>query len=135
MRPTLAAKLKLMKIPEQYLPIIPYLIITDARAFSNFAKAVFGAKEQLVVDRTETLIMHGELRIHDAVIMFADATEQFKERPAGMWIYVIGVDDIYAKAIAQGATSLMTPVKRPYGYTGGFQDAWGNQWWVVEGEQ
>jgi PhnB protein len=124
-----------MKIPKEYLPIIPYLIISNARAFSDFVKTVFDGKEQLMVDRTETLIMHGELRIHDAVIMFADATEQFKERPAGMWIYVIGVDAIYAKAIAHGATSLMTPVQRPYGYTGGFEDTWGNQWWIVEGEE
>jgi PhnB protein len=123
-----------MKIPKEYLPIMPYLIIPNAKAFSNFTKVVFDAKEQLVVDRTETLIMHGELRIQDAVIMFADATEQFKERPAGMFIYVIGVDDIFARAIENGATILMKPVKQPYGYTGGFEDAWGNQWWIVEGE-
>ena len=123
-----------MKIPKEYLPIMPYLIIPNARGFVNFMKAVFDAKEQLVIDRTETLIMHGELRIHDAVIMFADATEQFKERAAGMFIYVIGVDDIYSKAIANGATMLMKPVKQEYGYTAGFQDTWGNQWWIVEGE-
>ena len=124
-----------MNIPKHYLPIMPYLIITNAKAFAGFAEKVFGAKVDLIIDRTETLIMHGELRIGDAVIMFADATEQFKERPAGMWIYVIGVDEIYAKGLAHGATSLMPPVQRPYGYTGGFQDAWGNQWWIVEGEE
>ena len=114
---------------------MPYLIIPNALGFINFMKTVFDAKEQLVIDRTETLIMHGELRIHDAVIMLADATEQFKERAAGMFIYVIGVDDIYAKAIANGALMLMKPVKQEYGYTAGFQDAWGNQWWIVEGER
>jgi PhnB protein len=124
-----------MKIPNDYLAIMPYLIVPNAKGFVSFMKSVFDAKEQLMVDRTETLIMHGELRIHDAVIMFADATEQFKERAAGMFIYVIGVDAIYAKALANGATMLMAPVKQPYGYTAGFQDAWGNQWWVVEGEE
>lgn len=123
-----------MKIPEHYLPIMPYLILPKAKAFVAFMKTVFDAQEQLIVDRTETLIMHGELRIHDAVIMFADATEQFKERAAGMFIYVEGVDTTYAKALANGATMLMPPVKQEYGYTAGFQDAWGNQWWIVEGE-
>ena len=123
-----------MKIPEHYLPIMPYLILPNAKAFVAFMKTVFDAQEQLIVDRTETLIMHGELRIHDAVIMFADATEQFKERAAGMFIYVEGVDTTYAKALANGATMLMPPVKQEYGYTAGFQDAWGNQWWIVEGE-
>ena len=123
-----------MKIPEHYLPIMPYLIIPKAKAFVVFMKTVFDAQEQLVIDRTETLIMHGELRIHDAVIMFADATEQFKERPAGMFIYVKEVDAIYNKALANGATMLMSPVRQEYGYTAGFQDAWNNQWWIVEGE-
>jgi PhnB protein len=123
-----------MKIPAHYLPVMPYLIVPNARDFVSFMKTVFNAKDDLIIDRTETLIMHGELRIHDAVIMFADATGQFKERPAGMFIYVEGVDAIYAKALANGAISLMPPVKREYGYTGGFEDAWGNQWWVVEGE-
>ncbi len=123
-----------MNIPKHYLPIMPYLIIPNAKAFVTFMKTVFGAEEQLLIDRSETLIMHGELRIGPAVIMFADATEQFKERAAGMFIYVEGVDAIYAKAMANGATTLMTPVKQEYGYTAGFQDAWDNQWWIVEGE-
>ena len=122
-----------MNIPKHYLPIMPYLIITNAKAFAGFAEKVFGAKVDLIIDRTETLIMHGELRIGDAVIMFADATEQFKERPAGMFIYVEGVDAVYARALANGAKSLTPPAKQEYGYTGGFEDGWGNQWWIVEG--
>ncbi len=123
-----------MKIPQQYLPVMPYLIIPNAKAFIAFMKAVFNANEQLIVNRTDTLIMHGELRIGDAVIMLADATEQFNKRAAGMFIYVSGVDSIYEKAIANGATTLMKPGQQEYGYTAGFQDAWDNQWWIVEGE-
>ena len=50
-----------------------------------------------------------------------------------MFIYVQGVDAVYAKGIANGAKSLMLPEKKEYGYTGGFEDSWGNQWWIVEG--
>jgi PhnB protein len=123
-----------MKIPEQYLPVMPYLIIKDAKAFKTFMADVFGATEQLIVTRDEHLIMHGELRIGGAVIMFADATEVYKERPAGMFIYVESVDDTYKKAIAKGAKSHMVPQKMDYGYTAGFEDSWGNQWWPVQGE-
>jgi PhnB protein len=121
-----------MKIPEQYLPVMPYLIVKDAKAFKIFMMDVFGATEQEMVPRDEHLIMHGELRIGDAVIMYADATEVYKERPAGMFIYVKSVDDVYKKAIEKGAKSLMTPTKMEYGYTAGFEDSWGNQWWMVE---
>lgn len=111
---------------------MPYLIISNAKGFITFMKLVFDATEQLIVPRTDELIMHGELKIGDAVVMFADATEQFKERPSGMFIYIESVDDTYKKAIANGATTLTTPAKQEYGYSAGFQDAFGNQWWVTE---
>jgi PhnB protein len=121
-----------MKIPPHYLPIMPYLIVNDATAFKNFMIATFNATEQIVVPRSENVIAHGELRIGDAVVMFADATEQFKPRPAGMFIYVTGVDNIYQAALKNGATSLHAPLKQEYGYTAGFEDKFGNQWWIVE---
>ena len=121
-----------MEIPKQYLPVMPYLIICNANAFLNFAKEVFNAKEQLVVPRSEGVIMHGELRINDAVIMFADATEQFAERPAGMFLYTENVDAVYAKALKNGAKSTMMPAAMEYGYSAGFEDPFGNQWWIVE---
>ena len=74
------------------------------------------------------------MKIGDAVIMYADATEIYGERPAGMFIYVENVDNLYKKAISKGVKSLMTPVKMEYGYTAGFEDKWGNQWWIVAGE-
>jgi len=38
-----------MKIPVQYLPIISYLILNDAKGFVEFAKSVFDAAEQFIV--------------------------------------------------------------------------------------
>jgi len=121
-----------MQIPAQYNQLMPYLIIPDAGEFIPFMKTVFGAVEQMLVHRGEGLIMHGELRIGNAVIMYADATEQFTARPAGMFIYVEKVDDTYAKAIAAGAISTMPPAQMDYGYSCGFKDPFGNDWWPVQ---
>ena len=121
-----------MQIPAQYNRLMPYMIIPGAYEFITFMKAVFGAEEQLLVPRSEGIIMHGELRIGDAVIMFADATEQFEARPAGIFIYVDNVDANYDKALAFGATSHMAPTTMDYGYTCGFKDAFGNDWWPVQ---
>ena len=121
-----------MQIPAQYNRLMPYMILPNAYRFIDFMKAVFGATEQIIVPRGEGIIMHGELRIGDAVIMFADATGQFAARPAGIFIYVENVDDTYTKALAAGATSAMVPTKMDYGYTCGFKDAFGNDWWPVE---
>jgi PhnB protein len=124
-----------MKIPPQYNRLMPYLIIPNATDFIGFMKEVFGAEEQIIVPRSEGVIMHGELRIGEAVIMFADVTEQFTARPAGIFIYVNSVDNTYNKAMAAGAVSLMEPGQQPYGFTCGFKDVFGNDWWATEAEK
>ena len=121
-----------MQIPPQYNRLMPYLIVPGAYSFIDFMKVVFGATEQLIVPRSEGVIMHGELRIGDGVIMFADTTEEIGARPAGMFIYVENVNETYARALAARAISAMEPVKMDYGYTCGFKDVFGNDWWPVE---
>lgn len=125
----LFAKIQNMQIPSQYNRIMPYMIVPNACKFIEFMKYVFGATEQIIVPRNEGVIMHGELRIGDSVIMFADTTEQFASRPAGIFIYVENVDETYQKALASGATSTMKPSQQPYGYACGFHDPFGNDWW------
>jgi uncharacterized glyoxalase superfamily protein PhnB len=118
-----------MKIPKHYNRLMPYMILPNAYQFVEFMKQVFDATEQAIVPRGEGVIMHGELRIGDAVIMFADVTDQFTARPAGIFIYVDDVDETYKKALSMGATSMMQPAQQPYGYTCGFHDQFGNDWW------
>ncbi|MFM6926155.1 MAG: VOC family protein [Ferruginibacter sp.] len=122
-----------MKVPPEYNRLMPYLIVPEANAFIAFMKDVFGAEEQRIVPRSEGVIMHGELRIGDSVIMFADVTAEFLAKPAGMFIYVADVNDTYQKALAAGAASLMEPMQQPYGFTCGFKDPFGNDWWATEG--
>lgn len=122
-----------MNIPSNYLPVMPYIIINDASAFLEFTKKVFNASEKIIVPgEGERKIMHGEIKIFDAVIMFADKPEGLTERPCGMFIYVENVDAVYEKAMTEKAMSLMPPMQQEYGYTAGFQDAFGNQWWIVQ---
>lgn len=121
-----------MKIPPQYNRLMPYFIIPHAHQFIDFMKNVFGAEIQIIVPRSEGVIMHGELKIGDAVIMFADTTEQIGSRPSGIFIYMDSVDETYKKAMSAGAVSSMAPTQQPYGYTCGFRDPFGNDWWPVE---
>lgn len=124
-----------MKIPQQYLPVMPYLIVKDSMAFLNFAKEVFNAGEQLIVPAENQQIMHGELRIGDAVIMFSEASEQWKEKTAAMYIYVDSVGETYRRALSNEAKSLEAPNKKEYGYSAGIEDPFGNHWFIVEGEK
>lgn len=120
-----------MNIPNYYLPIMPYLIINKAADFIEFVKKVFDADIKLIVPREEGVIMHGELTIGKAAIMFADATEVYAPKPAGMFLLIKNVDEVYHKALASGAVSLHEPTKMDYGYSAGFLDAFGNSWWVT----
>jgi len=124
-----------MKIPEHYLPVIPYLILNDSKGFLEFTKKVFNATEQFVSKYENGDIMHGEIKIHDAIIMFSQANENWGSKPAGMFIYIEDVDTIYKAGLCQNAISLMPPDTKDYGYTGGFEDRFGNQWWLVQGEK
>jgi PhnB protein len=124
-----------MKIPSPYNRLMPYMILPNAYRFVEFMKNVFGATEHAIIPRSEGLIMHGELSIGDSVIMFADTTEDIAARPAGIFIYVENVDDTYKKALTFGASSLREPGRQPYGYTCGFHDPFGNDWWPVQAEQ
>ena len=119
-----------MTIPANYLPVMPYLIIKDGYRFIDFMKASFNADVQYLHERSEGVIMHAELRIEQAVIMFADATEQYTPFPCSTFMYVENADVIIGRALANGATLLQEIEDRPYGRGGGFKDAFGNDWWV-----
>lgn len=115
---------------------MPYLIVTNAKAFAGFAKAVFGATEQLIVpDDDSKKIIHGELKINESVIMFAESTDSYKEKTAGLYTYVDDVERVYNAAIEAGAKSLVPATKREYGASAGFEDPFGNQWWIVQAER
>jgi len=122
-----------MNIPQQYLPVMPYLILNDAASFLLFAKNVFNAAEQMLVPGDSNKIMHGEIRIGDAVIMFSDATDTYKPKPAAMFLYVESVDNVHQLALQNNATEIAAPTVQSYGYSSGFEDRFGNQWFIVQG--
>ena len=64
-------------------------------------------------------VMDGEIKIYDAIIMFANSTDAWKEKTARMFIFVESVDTVYNAGIAQGSTSLLAPENREYGLFGG----------------
>ncbi|WP_259065486.1 VOC family protein [Mucilaginibacter sp. X4EP1] len=123
--------MKKLSIPEGYPQLMPYLIVVDAAAFIEFTKNVFGAQERYKAMRDEKLIMHAEVTIGDSVIMLADATEQYTKQPAGLFVYVDDCDQIYAKALANGAVNKAEPADQSYGRSAGFTDAFGNTWWIT----
>ena len=122
-----------MKVPSTYNQLMPYLILKDSTGFRKFMLAVFDAKEQMVVPTEDGSVMHGELRIRDAVVMFAEAGGQFTPMNAGMFIYVDDADSTYQKALSAGAVTIpgQEPSDKEYGRACGVTDPFGNTWWIT----
>ncbi len=119
------------QVPPNYHTVMPYLIVENATRFLSFAEEVFGAKEMYRAMRDADTIMHAEIMIGDSTIMFADATENYRPIPAGLFIYVDNADERFRKAIDAGAKVINEVANQPYGRSGGVMDPFGNSWWVT----
>ncbi len=120
-----------MNIPEKYQQVMPYLIIEKASGFILFMQKVFGAKEMYKQMRDGNKIMHAEIMIERSTIMFADATDKFKQQNAGLFIYVENADETFNKAIVNGAEIITEISDQSYGRSGGVKDPFGNAWWIT----
>lgn len=117
--------------PEGYQTVIPYLILPGALKFQEFMQQVFNAEQTHQVMADGDRVRHGQVKVGDSTIMFADSSDQFPVQNAGMFVYVENADKTYDNAIAAGAASIMPPADQPYGRSCGVTDPFGNTWWIT----
>lgn len=116
---------------ETYRTVTPYLVVPDAAAELRFLAAAFGATEKLCQRNADNSVMHAEVRIGDSLIMLGQAGASWKALPAALYLWIENVDEVYAKALAAGATSQSAPEDKPYGHrNAGVVDACGITWWI-----
>jgi uncharacterized glyoxalase superfamily protein PhnB len=116
---------------ETYRTVTPYLVVADADAELKFLAAAFRAVEQSCNRNEKNAVMHAEIRIGDSLVMVGQAAEQFKAKPASLYLWVPNVDEVYEKALAAGATSESAPEDKPYGHrNAGVVDSCGITWWI-----
>lgn len=121
-----------MKIPKGHQTIMPYLMLNGASKFQDFTKAVFGSTETLLRLREDgETIMHSEIQINGETIMFCEATNDWKEQTANLFIYVNDADKTFKKAVEAGAEIIMPLRTEDYGRTCGIKDPFGNTWWIT----
>ena len=110
---------------------MPYLILKDAAGFLSFAQEVFDATEKMKHMRSETEIMHAEIKIGESTIMLAEASEQWEVQTAGLFVYVEDAHETYQRALQNGAASILEPAQQSYGLSCGVKDPAGNTWWIT----
>jgi PhnB protein len=119
-------------IPEGFRSLTPYLIVDGANNFLAFIRNAFGASETFLMRDKSGAIRHAEARIGDSIIEFAEAGPGWSAMPAGLHHYVKNSDEVYARALKAGGTSLYEPANRDYGdREAGVRDPAGNFWFIA----
>lgn len=124
-----AAKSKKFK-REGFHTVTPYLIVKPAVELIDFVKQAFGAVESYRATGVGGL--HCEVKIGESVVLIVGGPT-LDPRPAAIHLYVSDVDEVYARAVAAGATSLAAPSDQPYGErVAGVKDIGGNEWYIAK---
>src|SRR5256712_13390291 len=100
-------------IPEGFRSVTPYLAINGAAEAIEWYKKAFGAKE--LVKESQVMpdgkLMHGRILIGDSIVMMSDVVpggthQDPLERggtPVTLHIYVTNVDEVWNRAVENGA--------------------------------
>ena len=119
-------------IPDGYPRVCPYLIVRGAAGLLGFMRAVFDAEEVSRHDTPDGDVMHAEVRIGDSLIMVGGANDRWPAVPAALHIYVEHVDEVYRRALDNGATSLNEPTDQFYGdRSAHVKDLSGTTWFIT----
>jgi uncharacterized glyoxalase superfamily protein PhnB len=100
-------------VPSGHHTVAPYVVVDDAARAIEFYTRAFGARELFRMPGPDGRIMHAEFTIGDSPIMIADSNAEtgavsaktLKGSPVSIFLYVDGVDELFARAVAAGATA------------------------------
>ena len=110
--------------------VTPYIIAKPAVELVDFVKQAFGAVEAFRSTGSAGGL-HCEVKIGDSPVMIGGGPT-FDERPVAIHLYADNVDEVYANAIAAGATSLGEPSDQEYGERiAAVKDIGGNEWYIA----
>jgi PhnB protein len=112
--------------PEGWHSVTPRLFVRDPAELVRFLKRVFGAEGSYESSRPS------QLRIGDSMLMVSGIEARQPTR-SSLYVYVDDVDAVYARALAEGATSVEEPGETPYGdWRAMVVDAFGNDWQIAK---
>lgn len=127
-------------VPEGYNTITPYLIIKGAARAIDFYKKAFGATEIMRFGGPGGSIGHAELQLGDSKLMLADEHPEMGHRSplayggsgTSLMLYLPGVDEVFKRAIAAGATEKQAVKDQFYGdRSGTLVDPFGHVWTIA----
>ena len=108
-------------IPKDMHTVTPHLVCDGAAAAIEFYKRAFNAVEAARMQTPDGKIMHAMVRIGDSNVMLVDefpdygsvGPKKLNGSPVTLHVYVPNVDQVFAQAVAAGATVKM-PVENQF---------------------
>ncbi len=103
---------KVKPVPDGYPRLSPTLAVHDGNAAIAFYCSVLGATERMRMEAPGGKVAHAELAFGDSVLMLNDEFPESGAKspksvggtPVTLSLYVDDVDDVFKRAIAEGAT-------------------------------
>jgi PhnB protein len=128
------------KNPSCMRSITPHLICAGAADAIEFYKKAFGAEEMMRLPGPDGRLMHAAVRIGDSMVMLVDEMPEWgalgpkalKGSPVTIHLMVDNVDEVYARAIAAGASAKMPVADMFWGDRyGQVVDPFGHVWSIA----
>lgn len=125
------------KIPQP--AVTPYLTVNGAADAIEFYKKAFGAVETMRLAEPSGRLGHAEIMINGSPIMLSDEYPELNAlgpqarggSTVGIHLYVEDVDEVFARAVAEGATAAREVKDEFYGdRSGKLIDPFGHVWYV-----
>jgi len=109
--------------------IVPLFLVQNAAKYIEFLKQAFDARELFMAKSPGGEIRHVSLRVGDSILAGGEVHGEFQAAPFLLHMFVPNTDEVYAKALRHGATTIRGLEDAPYGdRTASVQDPFGNLW-------
>jgi PhnB protein len=120
-------------VPTGLVPVIPQLVVKDARKLLAFLESAFGAQIRDTMPTHDGKgIMHGHLTIEGVTLFIAEPFGPAPVTTANTFVYVRDVDATVKRAVEAGAKLIAPVADMPWGDRWGMvQDAFGNTWQIA----
>jgi len=124
---------EIVKIPNGFAQVFPYIFVEDAISYILFLTAGFGAVEVGRTTGSDGRIANARVRFGSATLMVSEASAAYPPSKAALYLYVSDVVAVMSSAIGAGAKLEMQVADTPYGdRQGGVTDPAGNIWWISQ---
>jgi uncharacterized glyoxalase superfamily protein PhnB len=119
-------------IPDDFNALTPFLHVSDAHGFIDWARDALGAEVRLL-QQEEGHVIHAELTVEGCVLELSEANEDWPARPASFHLFVPEPDAAVERALEAGGEVIYEIADQEHGErSGGIKDPFGNNWYIAK---